>query len=121
MIQDFGGYRLLPIFCPIVVTGYHWLPEFCLRVVTGYYWLPEFWPQISNRLSLVTKFDDLDRLPSVTNFLTAADVPTYEIYDFCSSKVTTNVRISDFVNRTPPRRLNISTQTLSEDTAKALG
>ena len=70
------GYHWLPEFCLRIVTGYHWLPEFRLRVVTGYHWLPEFWSQIGNRLPLVTKFDDLDRLSSVTNFLTQADVPT---------------------------------------------
>ena len=72
-----------------MVTGYHWLPEFCLRVVAGYHWLPEFWPQVGNRLPMVTEFDDLDELLSVTNFLSEADVTTYEIYDFCSSKDTT--------------------------------
>ena len=51
-----------------LVTGYHWLPEFGLRVVTGYQWLPEFWSQGGCRLLLVTKIDDLDRTPSVTNF-----------------------------------------------------
>ena len=56
-----------------VTTGYQ---NFGLRVVTGYHWLLEFRSRIGNRLPLVTKFDDLDRLSSVTNFLTEADVPT---------------------------------------------
>ena len=36
-----------------------------MRVVTGYDWLPLFRSQIGYRLPLVTKFDDLDRLPLV--------------------------------------------------------
>ena len=55
-----------------------------LRVVTGYYWLPLFRSRIGYRLPLVTKFDDLDRLTSVTNFLTEAGVQNCEIEHFCS-------------------------------------
>ena len=85
MIQDSVGYRL-PLVTRILVsgllpvtTGYHNLnlrvvpvttgyQNFRIRVVTGYNWLPLFRSQIGYRLPLVTKFDDLDRFPSVANF-----------------------------------------------------
>ena len=73
MIQDLGGYQL-SIVTRILVSG--WLPvttgyqNFRPWLFAGYHWLPEFRSQIGYRFPLVTTFDDLDRLPAVTNFLT---------------------------------------------------
>ena len=71
------GYHNFSLRVVPVTTGYQ---NFRIRVVTGYYWLPLFRSQINYRLPLVTKFDDLDRLPSVTDFSTESGYQIYEFY-----------------------------------------
>ena len=64
---NFGGYWF-PLVTRILISG--WLPvttgyqNFRPRLVTRYHWLSEFRTEIGYRLPLLTKLDDLDRLPS---------------------------------------------------------
>ena len=63
----------------------------CGRFINGL-----FQELLGYRLPLVTKSHDLDQLPSVTNFLTEALVPSNEIRDFCKSKV---IKLRNFITK----------------------